>query len=146
MAKKPIKKIKLVEITFWDCGVDDHAHKSEGACLSCIERQPKTRRPDTRKRDVEVFLYALQGHSSEDVVEKFELSSTQRVLDIVRHHAIKIWLLAADRGVVWTSSCRDPLNPWLLAVMRDFRRDSEKWLELHNQYYPGLNTNFLKSK
>jgi hypothetical protein len=129
----PMKKTKLVEVTFWDCGVADHNHKSKGGCISCIERQPKTRRPNTKERDVEVFLHALRGCRSKDIVAKFELSSSQRVLTITTAYARQLWYAHLDsKGVC---SKYDPRG----LTIKDFHRDREKWLELHNKY-------FLKSK
>ena len=129
----PVKKTKIVEVTFWDCGDDSHSHKTKVACQSCIERQPKTRRPNNKEKYAEIFLHALQGHQSKDIAAKFELSSPQRVLIIVTDHARQLWYASVGKEGLCPE--HDPRG----LIMKDFYRDREKWLELHNKYY-------LKSK
>lgn len=77
---KPIKKTKIVQLEYWDCGDIDHNHNSEDSAQNCIDKREKIL-PSfdfikwTKEKYAEVLKEYRGGVRKYDLAKKLGISS-----------------------------------------------------------------------
>lgn len=80
--KQPVQKFK--QVAYWACSIPGHEHQSERTALSCIMKSAhRVKVLNIPKRDIEITLMVIDGHTHKQAGEKFNLSE-QHVGSIAR--------------------------------------------------------------
>ena len=117
---KPIKKTTFVKIEHWDCGNENHRHKTEDVALRCIEKNKNKMPPRVSRhaRNIYAAKEVVNGAKYKDVGEAIGVSSA-RANEIVR----KILRIASGPrfGLNDPASARSPIS--------EIRKHKDDWLE-----------------
>ncbi len=82
---KPVKKTRVVIVEYWDCGMEDHGHKTRAVAENCIHKQA-TDKSYRRWDDAalrQVLLESRSGISPRDLSSKYAVSR-ERIYQVIR--------------------------------------------------------------
>lgn len=93
-----VKKIeKVIKINVWDCGIDNHFHKTKKSAIHCFSvhrgNKPKTRPPkaERMKRTLDIAKsYCGSEYTMKQVGQKFNLTSAAVGCNIAKTYRL-IW-------------------------------------------------------
>jgi len=125
-----VKRTKLVEIEFWDCGNPNHNHKTKAVANRCIEKQKmmtghiRISKNQYTLRNIRVTRMLIDGASITEAANYIGKSKTTARACVYR--ALRATCAANEEG--WIYSFNDDNRPYYYDTIEQIQKAKNYWL------------------